>query len=276
MRALLLVTTALAACDGTEPLPIPETCNGHVELCDRRYDQVSYATTHNAMSNADDGWENPNQPHGLARQLDDGVRAVMLDTHAWDGEALLCHALCPLGSLPLVDGLTILREFLDTHRGEVVTIIFESNVSPEDTAAAFAASGLDRYVHAPGDAWPTLRELIDADERLIVFTDDGGDADWYLDVWAHAWETDYAASTTDDFSCAMNRGAAGNPLFILNHFLTRTFPVPEEAATVNANPFLIDRARACQDASGALPNFVTVDFYTTGDVLAAVDQLNGV
>ncbi len=278
MRALLLVTAALAGCDRTEPLPIPETCNGHVELCDRRYDQVSYATTHNAMSNADDAWEHPNQPHGLARQLDDGVRAVMLDTHEWDGEALLCHGLCPLGSLPLVDGLTLLREFLDTHRGEVVTIIFESYASPEDTAAAFAASGLDRYVHAhaPGAAWPTLRELIDADERLIVFTDDGGDADWYLDVWAHAWETDYAASTTDDFSCDPNRGAAGNPLFIFNHFLTRTFPVPEEAATVNANPFLIDRARGCAELAGALPNFVTVDFYTTGDVLAAVDQLNGV
>ncbi len=273
-----LLAIALAACDGAEPLPIPDTCNGREDLCARRYDEVVYPTTHNAMSNADDGWENPNQQHGIARQLEDGVRALMLDTHEWDGEALLCHALCPLGSLPLVDGLAIIREFLDTHRGEVLTIIFEAYVTAEDTAAAFDDSGLARYVHAqaPGAPWPTLRELIDADRRLIVFTDDdgGGAYDWYMDVWAHAWETDYAAETTDDFSCDMNRGVAGNPLFIFNHFLTRTFPVPEEAATTNADPFLIDRARACRDASGALPNFVTVDFYAEGDLFEAVELLD--
>jgi hypothetical protein len=277
-RALVIVTAALGACDGDAPLPIPDECNGRVELCARRYDEVSYPTTHNAMSNDDDGWVNPNQQHGLARQLEDGVRAFMLDTHVWEGEALLCHALCPLGSLPLVDGLAILRAFLDTHRGEVLTIIFEAYVPADDTAAAFEASGAARYVHAqaPGEPWPTLRELIDDDRRLIVLTDDdgGGAYDWYLDVWAHAWETPYAAEAATDFSCDLNRGTAGNPLFIFNHFLTDTFPVPEEAATTNANPFLLDRARACQDASGALPNFVTLDFYAEGDLFETVDALN--
>lgn len=272
---------ALAGCTD-EPLPIPDTCNGHVELCARRVDEVAFATSHNAMSNAEDGWLHPNQELTIAHQLERGVRGLMLDVHPFeDGgvvENYLCHAICQLGKTPLVDGLRTIRSFLDHHRGEVVVIIFESYVDAPAMADAFAASGLDRYAHAhaAGTPWPTLRELIDADQRLLVFTDrDGGTYPWYMDVWAYAWETPYAAKTTDEFVCDPNRGDPANPLFIFNHFLTDVFALPVQAPTVNANPFLIDRARQCMAASGRQPNFVTVDFAATGDLLSAVDQLNG-
>lgn len=88
----------------------------------------------------------------------------------------------------------------------------------------------------------SLRELIDAGERLIVFTDDDGAGaySWYMDVWAHASENPFHAESEADLSCAPNRGDPANPLFIFNH----------------------------------QPNFVTVDFYDQGDVLAAVSDLN--
>ena len=60
-----------------------EVCNGHAELCGRRYDEVSYVTTHNAMSAADEpGWFLAEQPHGLTSQLDGGARAAMIDVWA--------------------------------------------------------------------------------------------------------------------------------------------------------------------------------------------------
>ncbi len=60
-----------------------EVCNGHASLCERRYDEVSYVTTHNAMSAADEpGWFLAEQPHGLIRQLDGGARAAMIDVWA--------------------------------------------------------------------------------------------------------------------------------------------------------------------------------------------------
>ncbi len=275
---MIAMIGAGVGCDGGE-LPIPPECNGSIELCGRRYDEIAYPTTHNAMSNAEDGWSFPNQNLGIARQLEDGVRGLMLDVHVGDnGRPYLCHAICAAGQTPLADGLRTIRDFLDQHRGEVVTVIFESYVEAPVIAAGFETSGLATYVRgqAPGAPWPTLRELIDLDQRLLVFTDDDGDRayDWYLDVWAHAWETPFAASTTADFTCDRNRGAAGNALFIFNHFLTRTLAVPEEAAATNANPLLIDRALACSAASGRLPNFVTVDFYDQGDLLAAVLTLN--
>lgn len=44
-------------------------CNGHHNLCSRGYDQVRYATTHNAMSNATSGWLGPNQNWHVPAQL---------------------------------------------------------------------------------------------------------------------------------------------------------------------------------------------------------------
>jgi hypothetical protein len=269
----------LLACDAGAP-PIPPTCNGHEALCARRYDEVAYATTHNAMSNSDEGWLNANQRHGLTRQLEDGVRALMLDVWEFDGGVYLCHAFCQLGKTELAAGLREIRDFLDDHRGEVVTIIFESYVSVELVEAAFADSGLDRHVHAQpaGAPWPTLRELVDADARVVVFTDkDGGARPWYLDVWAFAFETHYHFESVAELSCAPNRGDPARSLFILNHFLTGTIGgSPELAEMVNHAPLLPDRAAQCQAERGLRPNFVTVDYYDIGDLFAVVDGLNGV
>jgi len=253
-------------------------CNGAPELCDRRFDEVAYATTHNSMSNADDGFFMPNQQYSVVHQLEDGVRAFMLDTH-YDGTLVaLCHAFCVIGERPLLTTLTEMREFLEQHPYEIVSIIFESYVSAADTAAVFDAAGLLPYVHAQGvaDPWPTLREMISADKRMVVFTDSGGGAyPWYMDVWAYAFETHYSFATPADLSCAPNRGNPSNRLFILNHFLTNTFGSPALAEQINHNPLFIDRANACAAADASLPNFVTVDYYDIGDVLNVVAQLNG-
>lgn len=62
-----------------------QVCNGHIELCDRRYDEVAYPATHNAMSAADqDGWFLAEQPTGLVGQLNDGIRTFLIDT--WPGQ----------------------------------------------------------------------------------------------------------------------------------------------------------------------------------------------
>ena len=68
-----------------QPLPsVPDAsqrgCNGLVELCDRPLDQVVFAGTHNAMSGADvPGFMFPSHRVGVRRQLEDGIRALMLD-----------------------------------------------------------------------------------------------------------------------------------------------------------------------------------------------------
>jgi hypothetical protein len=61
----------------------PPGCNGDQRLCDKHLDQVVFAGTHNAMSAANrSGWMFAAQERDLAAQLDDGVRALLIDVHA--------------------------------------------------------------------------------------------------------------------------------------------------------------------------------------------------
>jgi hypothetical protein len=250
---------------------------------DRRYNEVSFPTTHNAMSNTQEGWVLPNQRYDITRQLQDGVRALMLDIYNWEGEVILCHGCGEWygylgGHKPLLDGLLEIKQFLDDHPAEIVTIIFESYVSREDAEAVFVEAGLLDYalVQAPGAPWPTLGEMAAAGTRLVVFTDsDGALGTWYHPVWSFAWETHWSAEFPEDFTCNPNRGSMASDLFILNHFLTRgTTPKSVLAQEVNHDPFLEDRAMECWDSSGRRPNFVTVDFYDIGDVFRTVNALN--
>lgn len=60
----------------------PLTCDGAAALCDRRLDEVVFAGTHNSFAASDEpGWHFANQRYGIGRQLDDGIRALLLDVH---------------------------------------------------------------------------------------------------------------------------------------------------------------------------------------------------
>ena len=267
-------------------------CNGEQSLCIRSYDQVRFVTTHNAMSNAMDGWNQPNQNLNVPAQLEAGVRGLMLDTYRAGSEnqfgqiqvpdadpddSFLCHALCLLGKQPLVDGLIEVREFLDDNPGAVITFILESYLSHELTAQAFDEADLTHYTYVhTADAWPTLGQMIDAGTRLVVLQDKSVDPNypWLMNVWSHAFETHYSAATPDDFSCAVNRGDTANDLFIFNHFLTEVFGSPDLAEQVNYNPLLLDRIRECEAFHAVPANFVTVDFVDIGDTVSAVKALN--
>jgi hypothetical protein len=138
-----------SSCGGGEVLPA--TCEGHEELCDRRFDEVSFAATHNSMADTDHERFAPCQTYDIARQLEDGIRGFMIDTHLDPqnpDRALMCHAACIDGEATLAQGVRLIVDYLDDHRDAVVTIIFESYVSDDITAAEFEGGGANRYLYA--------------------------------------------------------------------------------------------------------------------------------
>jgi len=63
-----------------------EVCNGHAELCEKSFDEVSYAATHNSMSVAGKpGWFLGEQGLDIVPSLDSGIRALLVDV--WYGRA---------------------------------------------------------------------------------------------------------------------------------------------------------------------------------------------
>lgn len=265
----------LLACANPEPTDpnIPGTCNGHAELCDRTFDTVTLAGTHNSMSNSEDGFTGAHHPSSYTGQLNDGVRAMMLATHTWQGQSVLCDEACEFGFTPLVDALTDVREFLDANRGEVMAFVIKNAISSADTEAAFVAAGLDKYLYVwkKGDDWPTLAEMITADRRLLVVAETGGNPAWYHAAWELYAESTHGAAGS---SCEVNNGSLTNPLFLLNQWVDSDFP-SETAAEINSASAIAASVESCSTLFGKNPNIVAVDWYTTGDLMAAVDTLNG-
>jgi len=296
--ALLAAGTVLAACS-VEPVAAPRSpsasdvsqtpmaCNGSPLLCDRRLDQVVFATTHNAMSNAEEGWLAPNQHFSLVRQLDDGVRGFMLDLHPYNGEdpalqgqLALCHGPCSLGSELIGSGLRKFRAFLAARPHEVLVLILQDHDVPEMAiASALQAAGLLAQCHAQplGQPWPTLRELIASGRRIVVLSEaETGKAPWNHAYGKYLFDTPYAAKTAADFSCEVLRGQPGNSLFLVNHFLTNPLANARYAEQVNHNPLLQERVATCQKVRQRQVNFIAVDFYDIGDLLPLVAALNAV
>ncbi len=58
-----------------------DACNGHVELCSRRLDEVALPASHNAMSTAADDWFSSIHTLSIRDQLRAGVRGLLIDAH---------------------------------------------------------------------------------------------------------------------------------------------------------------------------------------------------
>ena len=273
-----LLCTACSETHPTNQIEQEQTCNGLSELCDRPLDEVLFAGTHNAMSSGEDGWNFPNQELAFTRQLEDGIRALNFDTYWWNDEAYLCHSFCELGSMTLIEGLTRISDFLYSHPNEVIIITLQSALETDPTLQAFEQAELKSMLHHHdvGADWPTLGELIDLNERVVLFSNSGaGEDEGYLDQWTHWIDNPYSAQSNADFSCIEDRG---NPdtasLFNVNHFITH--PVADIENSVSANQYgvLWEHLDRCQRETGRIPNQLLVDFYSQGDVLDVVLDWN--
>ncbi len=226
------------------------------------------------MAARDEDFLAPNQEHGIDRQLEDGIRGFLIDTYFWRGEYQLCHGSCEIGSTPATEGLGHIREFLAANPDEVIAIIFQNGISPEETAEMLELVELDSMLMQPREeAWPTLAELIDGGERILVTLESGSGGERLPNAWEVFFDTQYSFSDESQFNCAVNRGAADNSLHLLNHWLQDPLPLPELGARANAYETLRARVDECE-SEGVFPNLLAVDFYETGDLFEVVAELN--
>src|SRR5690606_38610856 len=149
-------TSETACAEGVlSPVPGPScsesasatACNGASELCERRYDEVTFAMTHNAHAVLGAGLgigaaAATNQTKAVYQQLRDGIRGMMIDVGRHDGEIWLCHGGCGISRfVPLSDFLVTVRRFLDANPSETLTLIVEhtDEVGSDDVAEVFDA-----------------------------------------------------------------------------------------------------------------------------------------
>jgi hypothetical protein len=196
-------------------------------------------------------------------------------------QVYVAHGFCELGAQPLIEVLKQIHEFLIANPGEILMIcIQDEGVTPQDIAKCFEASGLIDFVYRGpvGPPWPTLREMAESDQRVLVTAENNSaGVPWYHQAFELMQETPYTFHDTTEFSEQPNRGGTSGSLLLMNHWIESTpMPKPSNAEIVNSYDFLMRRARRLQAARGRLPNFVAVDFYATGDLMRVVQELNGI
>jgi hypothetical protein len=286
-----------ATASRTAPAASAAGCNGLASNCQRTYDQVAIAATHDAFSYAAGGpvdYRFANQDRPIADQLEAGIRGLGLRPCPYFGldptqanRVYVTHNSLLIGALgeePLDGILRDIKQFLDRNPREVVTVYMESTVTAAQVAATFDAAGLTPYLFVlePGRGWPTLDSMISAGTRLVAFNDsqDASRPPWMLYLWDQIVDTDYDVTDPSQFRCAFHRGAPGNPIYFLNEFVyERTLgglPAPSSAhaRVVNAPDFITSRASQCLGETGRAAAVVYVDWFGQGDVVAAVNALN--
>ncbi|MFJ9460831.1 urease subunit beta [Kitasatospora sp. NPDC101447] len=182
---------------------------------DRTLADLTFVATHNSDVNKAtqaeagrgwSGWFGPLYQAGSVRaQLDQGVRALLIDVGVTGTEVLSCHGDCtksPFRSAVRKSGglyrqfgdvLKPVKEFLEAWPNEIVSLLLEDytrgDTPPDDdpdgrTAILrheLAAAGLATYLFVPNAdtwsvatrGWPAAARMVEEGKRLVVFTNRG-------------------------------------------------------------------------------------------------------
>jgi hypothetical protein len=200
----------------------------------------------------------------------------------------LCHRFCELGAIPIETAFRQYRDFLAANENEVLVIVIEDYVAPQEIADAAEESGLLDYVYdGPLDPLPTLQEMIDSGGRAVMMAENNagrGKIPWYHEAYEGlVEETPFTFKKPQALtegkrladSCEPNRGSGDGSLFLLNHWVDTTpQPKPSNAAKVNAREALLKRIRRCERLRELTANLIAVDFYRQGDVFEVAETLN--
>lgn len=304
-------------------------CNGDVNLCDRKLNEVAIAATHNSMSVASSpNWLFPSQEQSISTQLNDGIHGLLFDVYyaypgrrvytdsvrsspkaraeirfqfgdqfvdaadrirrsiskpaGVDPELFMCHGFCELGATRLDEATSALRTYMEQNPREVVIVVIEDYVPWEDMAKKFEQAGLRTYAYEGpwGPEWPTLGEMIDKNQRLVLMTEkEKPTIPWMHNAYEAAQETPFHFANVEQLrrpsSCDEERGSPENTMFLVNHWVdTVPNPRPSIARRVNSFQFLSERIARCEKMRDLLANLVAVDFYREGDLFGVVDELN--
>ncbi len=195
-------------------------------------------------------------------------------------DVYLCHTLCELGATSMVSFFQTIRRFLELNPNQVLIFFDEDAVHEQDIRSAFVRAGVFKYLARlqPGQPLPTLGQLIHAHKNIVVFSQERTSGHYPWNPYAFNWmeDTPLGAVKPGQFTCKLYRGQAGNPILLMNNWADIFPPRPSPNVPLVQRDFLLARAQQCAEQRGRVPNLILTDYYDRGNVVGAVDNLNGV
>ncbi|KAF4548283.1 Hypothetical protein D9617_29g006590 [Elsinoe fawcettii] len=294
-----------------------QACNNFAALCDRSYANITQLGAHNSpfVRDGTNGFvESGNHYYNSTVQLNAGVRLLTAQVHRENSTLRLCHSSCQLlDAGPLRLWLSNITTWLSSNPNEVVTVILVNadDASASDLATEYAAASAVNISYAPPSSpsppaqWPTLRQLIANQTRLITFVADiepSASAPYLLNEYTYLFENAFQNTVPSDLNrCGVDRPSRFNGntatalqnglLPLMNHFLYNNSlsifgrninqPAESQVNVTNApggpgEGNLGEKADRCAREYGRAPWGVLVDFFNVGPAVQTVDRLNGV
>jgi len=227
-----------------------------------------------------------------------GVRTAF--GNAEDTGGLFPYPACLLdtSAMSLEKFLGIIKTFLDTNPHEVVTIQLNDFVGNDDMVAnIFEQSDMIPYAYAHDRAqpWPTLRELIRDNKRLIVFSDAGGSEKIYSYAWINnrnfytsPWSSRYDINSIDPFvnpltplttfgNFSYHDHEPYNKILYFHHTVTPGMAANEkDSERINTISVSLPLFTRIADAAQKIPTWISADYVQRphGDLMKAVSVLN--
>ncbi|KAG8063022.1 hypothetical protein GUJ93_ZPchr0003g17594 [Zizania palustris] len=266
------------------------------------FNKYAFLTTHNSYAIVSEPSHTGvpritfyNQEDTITDQLNNGVRALMLDTYDFKGDVWLCHStggMCYDFSAfePALDTFKEIEAFLSANPSEIVTLILEDYVhAPNGLTNVFNASGLLKYwfpvseMPQNGKDWPLVSDMVARNQRLLVFTSimSKQASEGIAYQWNFMVENYYGYVGMFPGKCSNRAESAPlndntKSLVLMNYFPS----VPEMITScLQHSKSLTDMVNTCYSAAGnRWANFLAVDYYKRSDgggAFQATDLLNG-
>jgi hypothetical protein len=303
------------------------SCNNGTHLCDRRVNEILFATVHNAASTAVDGFILPNHQGSIMEALQAGYRGINVDIGICRGRGNvigLVHSSCFLGFGNLTTTFAEIASFLADNVNEVLIMPTQLDFGTggeftlSELAATMPRSFRDLlYEHHPKKKknnntntnttnedddnnnvtttttitpWPTLRELIASNQRILFFHYNGERCDdndddtcpyGFMNWFDYAAESEYSFADIDalldkDQACRVTRGEPLTSVSFYGVNVFTRFPNPDHCAILHSADFLRNHLTRCaavaQRDNGV--NVLLVDCWNVGDVVLVVHEYN--
>lgn len=292
------VAPTAAAANVSTPL-----CNGFANLCDLPVNAILFATVHNAASTVEDGVTLfPNHERSFDEALVAGYRGINVDIGKCDNEVQLVHGFCGLGSVDPVMAFASIVNFLQTNPNEVILMPTQIDAATggivtleEIDAIMESVAGFKDLMYSHNVSsdstptpWPTLRELIAVNTRILFFFYNGdrqcadatsncptGFHDWFQFSGESQYQFDVEEQVLDDkaYACEITRGDEGLLQFYgVNVFLT--LPTESSCLALNDDQILSAHIEACAMITGRAVNLLIVDCWDVGGVLDVANAYN--